>query len=195
LLLDVWQRLIVEFGEATPRLELIGRWGVASDSVRRRFIEDPHLARFVSVHTACSDDEIAQHLKQSLALLAPSRAEGFGLPVVEALKLGVPVIASDLPSFREGGSDIPTYLAPDAVDDWHSTISSFVHDGPERRRQLAALPHYRAPTWDDHFIEVDRWLRNLPPQLRIVAALPAARPEFDREPEMLIAARGSENAE
>ncbi|MEA5410853.1 glycosyltransferase, partial [Synechococcus sp. BA-120 BA3] len=42
-------------------------------------------------HSQCTDTEIARHLRAARALLAPSRAEGFGLPVIEALKLGVPV--------------------------------------------------------------------------------------------------------
>jgi glycosyltransferase involved in cell wall biosynthesis len=43
----------------------------------------------------------------------PTRAEGFGLPVVEAMRHGVPVACSDLPVLREVGGDVPAYFDPD----------------------------------------------------------------------------------
>jgi glycosyltransferase involved in cell wall biosynthesis len=43
----------------------------------------------------------------------PTRAEGFGLPVLEALRRGVPVACSDIPVLREVGGDLPVYFDPD----------------------------------------------------------------------------------
>ncbi len=167
LLLDVWQHLIARHGENAPRLLLIGRWGVGSQAVRHRYRTDPQLRRFVTIHSQCSDTEIARHLRAARALLAPSRAEGFGLPIVESLKLGVPVIASDLPAFREAGGPIPTFLDPTAPDAWLRTIGEFVANGSERKRQVAALKAYRAPDWRDHFALVEGWLEGLPVTARI----------------------------
>ena len=162
LLLDVWQRLIARYGENAPRLVLIGRWGIGSQAVRQRYLSDPHLRRFVTIHTGCTDAEVVQHLSAARALLAPSRAEGFGLPVVEALSLGIPVIASDLPVFREVGGSVPTFLAPDAPEDWLRMIKAFMTDGAERSRQMAALAAWSAPDWRDHFGLVEDWLETLP---------------------------------
>jgi glycosyltransferase involved in cell wall biosynthesis len=91
----------------------------------------------------------------------PSFVEGFGLPVVEALQLGTPVIASDLPVYREIVGDKPTYLDPNDVKAWAETIADFAEEGPERRRQVAAIRGYRAPTWDEHFRTVEAWLAGL----------------------------------
>src|SRR6185503_14737126 len=95
------------------------------------------------------------------ALLMPSFAEGFGLPVAEALQLGTPVIASDLPVFREFAGDIPTYV--DVLDGlgWMSTIMSFTGESLERERQIQAMSSYRAPTWETHFEVVDEWLKTI----------------------------------
>lgn len=161
LLLDVWQRLIARLGEGAPQLVLIGRWGLGSTEVRRRYRADPHLHRFVRINDHCTDAAIAQHLRAACALLAPSRAEGFGLPLVEALGLGVPVIASDLAAFREAGGNVPTFLDPARPEAWLAAICEFAANGPERRRQLTALRAYRAPDWADHFALVDSWLEAL----------------------------------
>ena len=162
LLLDVWQRLIALHGERAPRLVLIGRWGVGSQAVRQRYHSDQLLRRFVTILSGCNDAQVAQHVSAARALLVPSRAEGFGLPVIEALKLGVPVIASNLPVLREVGGTVPTFLCPDAADEWLRMIQEFVADGAERNRQIAALPSWSAPEWRDHFAQVDDWLQTLP---------------------------------
>jgi glycosyltransferase involved in cell wall biosynthesis len=55
-----------------------------------------------------SDADIAVVLSRAVALLVPSRSEGFGLPLLEAMSLGVPVIASDAPALVEvaGGAAV-----------------------------------------------------------------------------------------
>ena len=60
------------------------------------------------------DAELAQQYAAADLLLAPSRAEGYGLPVVEALAHGVPVLARDIPVFREICGDQIAYFDRDA---------------------------------------------------------------------------------
>ena len=165
LLLDVWHRLIELQGESAPRLVLIGRWGVGAEEVRRRYRADPNLRRFVHIHTNCTDAAVARHLQTACALLAPSRAEGFGLPVIEALAAGVPVIASDIPAFRDVGAGVPTFLDPDWSEGWIAAIRQFAANCTERQRQLAALTAFQPPRWADHFALVDHWLEDLPTRI------------------------------
>jgi glycosyltransferase involved in cell wall biosynthesis len=63
-----------------------------------------------------SDKELAALLKDSLCLVFPSYAEGFGLPALEAMALGCPVIASDRASIPEVCGSAALYASPD--DDW-----------------------------------------------------------------------------
>ncbi len=110
----------------------------------------------------CGDQQLANLVAGARALLMPSFAEGFGLPVAEALQLGTPVIASDLLVYREFAGDIPTYLEAGDERGWEEAIVGFAGDSVERQRQCAAVKNYRAPDWQSHFRAIDAWLETLP---------------------------------
>jgi glycosyltransferase involved in cell wall biosynthesis len=161
MLLKAWRRLIASEGAMAPHLLLIGRWGVHSARVRRYLDEHRELSGRVTVHDNCSDAEIDRALAGARALLAPSQAEGFGLPVAEALKLGVPVVASNLPAFLEIGAGIPLFLDPGDEAGWLSAVRAFTGDSALRRTQMVKLSHYNAPSWNDHFTLLDPWIEQL----------------------------------
>lgn len=149
LLLDVWDRLHQMLPDAeVPRLFIVGRRGWRNEAVFRRLDTAPFMGRTVHELNGLPDGAVAALLVGAAALLAPSRAEGFGLPAAEAATLGVPVIASDLPVTREVVNDWPTYLPPGDIDGWAAAIAQMAvqaKDGPVRR---APAP---IPCWDAHF--------------------------------------------
>jgi glycosyltransferase involved in cell wall biosynthesis len=167
LLLRVWERLAAQLGRETPRLLLIGRRGWHGWEIVRtidRLARHPVLARFVEVHNRMPDRGVARVLAGARALLYPSRTEGYGLPVAEALALGIPVLCSDLPVLHEVGRDVPEYLDPDDVSGWESAILDYAGTGSLRRRaQLGRLAAWRAPSWEDHFRRVERLIDEAPP--------------------------------
>ena len=65
-----------------------------------------------------TDGELAALLGDSLCLAFPSLTEGFGLPIVEAMALGCPVVSSDRASMPEVGGDAALYAPPSAPDAW-----------------------------------------------------------------------------
>lgn len=162
LLLDAWQLLEQRLGPRTPLLLIIGRRGWRAEEITARLDDLGRLGDHVRELGNCGDEELVPLLRGARAMLMPSLVEGYGLPVIEALHLGTPVIASDLGVYREIVGDLPTYL--DAADPvaWTDAIGAFAGDGAERERQLTRLPAYRAPTWDDHFAKVDPWAESLP---------------------------------
>jgi glycosyltransferase involved in cell wall biosynthesis len=104
---------------------------------------------------------VASLLRGARGLLLPSFAEGFGLPVIEALASGVPVLCSELPALRESGGGVPEYLDPLDAKAWRTAILDYAGDSPRRAAQLTRLAGWRAPTWDGHFAIVDRLLAGL----------------------------------
>jgi glycosyltransferase involved in cell wall biosynthesis len=161
LLLTVWRELVGEMGVNAPMLIIIGQRGWQARPAEAILDDLGDLTGHVRELGRCTDAELAGWLKGARALLMPSFAEGFGLPVVEALARGTPVIASDLPVYREIAGDIPTYLLPEDRRGWKEAIRAFVGDGAERERQKLALQQYRAPDWPGHFARVEGWLETL----------------------------------
>lgn len=77
------------------------------------------------------------------AVLVPSRKEGFGLPVLEAMQVGVPVLASDTPALREVGGAAARYLPPGDPRAWAAAIDALAADR-EARTAAAARGRARA---------------------------------------------------
>ncbi len=162
LLLSVWRRMIDELGHAAvPRLVIVGRRGWQADEVFARLDRREFGDRVAEVGPL-DDRRLAQALAGSRALLFPSLAEGYGIPLIEALAAGVPVIASNLPVFREIGQGMPELLRPDDVAAWTAAIADYARPGSTRRAgQLARLPGFRAPDWGSHFARIDELLAAL----------------------------------
>ncbi|MDG5973310.1 D-inositol-3-phosphate glycosyltransferase [Sphingomonas paucimobilis] len=161
LLLQIWKRLVQRLGALAPQLILVGQRGWEAQAAFAMLDRCPVIAGKVIEHNHCRDDELSSLLRGARALLMPSHAEGFGMPVVEALKAGTPVIASNLAVFREIAGDIPTYIDPLDATSWENHILNFCHSSPERLRQIHAMENYAAPTWVNHFNKVDTWLQDL----------------------------------
>lgn len=161
LLLNVWQRLVAKLGTDAPRLLIIGQRGWEAELALSIIDTVTALKGHVAELGDCDDVDLARLITGARALLMPSFAEGFGLPVVEALQLGTPVVASDLPVFREIAGGIPTFLDPTDSSGWEQQIMAFVGDCPERERQLIAMANFRAPGWAEHFARIEPWLETL----------------------------------
>ncbi|CBJ51880.1 glycosyltransferase family 4 protein [Ralstonia solanacearum] len=163
LILQLWRRLVEHLGERAPRLIVIGRRGWECENTVDMLERCEALRGVVIERPACSDAELATWLGHAQALLFPSFAEGYGLPLMEALSLGVPVVASDLPVFREIAGSLPDYLDPLDGIGWLARIASYATDtSPERIAQLERLKGFAPPSWASHFARVDAWLERLP---------------------------------
>lgn len=162
VLLDAWRLLVDRLGERAPLLLVIGRRGWRAEEITARLDALGPLENHVRELSNCGDEELARLIRGARAMLMPSQVEGFGLPVIEALHSGTPVIAADLPVYREIVGDLPTYLAANDAGAWADAVAAFADGGAERQRQLQAIADYRAPTWAEHFVRVEPWAEALP---------------------------------
>jgi glycosyltransferase involved in cell wall biosynthesis len=85
--------------------------------------------------------QLAALYRRASVVLLPSDREGFGLPVVEAMACGTPVIASDIPALREIGGSAAMYARPGDIDSWVDALVLFQReqaDPSARDRRHAA---------------------------------------------------------
>lgn len=161
-MLHVWRRLVERHGAAAPKLIVIGRRGWECENVIDMLDRCSSLRGVVIEEADCSDDQLHIWLQHSRALLFPSFVEGYGMPLVEALALRVPVLASDLGVFREIAGGIPDYLDPLDGLNWLARIEAYSQPAcTERDAQLARIEDFREPTWAEHFARVDNFLETL----------------------------------
>jgi glycosyltransferase involved in cell wall biosynthesis len=114
--------------------------------VEGRIADSPNRARINVVRGASRRDTI-ELLRQATALVFPTLAEGFGLPILEALALGTPVVATRIESITSWAGDAILYAAPTDVGDWSDRIDEAVGFDDGRRRagqEFAAAYRWRA---------------------------------------------------
>ena len=85
-----------------------------------------------------SDEELVRLYNQATCFIFPSIYEGFGLPTIEAMKCGCPVLASDIPVMREVCGDAAIYFNPYNVEEIRTTIERFMEKANFLRPSLIA---------------------------------------------------------
>lgn len=113
---------------------------------RRRLEQLAPQARLV-FHDGATDAEYADVLAGATALVTASKAEGFGIPLVEAMRLGTPVVASDIPIFREIGGDAALYFPADDPAALAQAIGALERPGEWERRSAASVDTAARFTW------------------------------------------------
>jgi glycosyltransferase involved in cell wall biosynthesis len=152
LLLDIWERFSVK--PDAPRLFIVGRRGWNNETVFQRLDRRP--ANVVELNNL-SDGATTALVQGYCGLLAPSHCEGFGLPVVEAAALGVPVICNKLAVFREILSEYPIYADVADIYSWETMIRKLaVNSGSVNSLMQGTGVELAIPDWTDHFDQVLR---------------------------------------
>jgi len=163
LLLHLWRAMAERSGpDAIPKLVLIGRRGWENEQVIDLLERCPSLMDCVEEHAGLPDAQVQALIAGARGLLLPSFAEGYGMPVTEALALGVPVLCSDLPALREAGGDVPLFLDPLDGPAWQRAIEDLARpDSEERAAQMRRIAGWHAPAWPEHIAIVLALLHKL----------------------------------
>lgn len=106
------------------------------------------IAELVRIHPPLPGDEYWELFASASVVLVPSTLEGFGLPVVEAMRLGIPVVATDDAAMREAGGDFALYAGDGSAEAFADHCETVLFD-PARRAEIVAggLDHARCFTW------------------------------------------------
>ncbi len=146
-LLAAW-RLMRSRGlrEAPPPLVLCGGWGWKAEEVRREIAAAEREGWVIHLGYVGAGELAALYQGAELVAL-PSFYEGFGLPAIEALQAGAPLVASDLPVLREVAGDAALYAPPDRPDLWADRIAALLADGG-LREELRRKGKERAKLFD-----------------------------------------------
>ena len=158
-ILEIWRDWTQHTPTPRPHLLIIGQRGWECENIVSLLDRCSTIKPWVHELGRCSDVELNNHLRYARALLMPSFIEGFGLPVIEALANGVPVIASDLSVFREIAGNIPDYLDPADGIGWRNAIVNYRRsDSARRAKQIERMADLEIPTWNQHFSRVENFL-------------------------------------
>lgn len=113
--LDAFELLWKQGGN--QRLVIVGKPGWLTEPLVERFRTHPEFGRRLLWFEDATDEALDRLYKQCSALLAASEGEGFGLPLIEAARHGLPILARDLPVFREvAGANASYFHGYDASD-------------------------------------------------------------------------------
>lgn len=160
MLLNIWRELALR--PNPPKLLLVGKRGWLNANVLGLLRKSRALRSLVIEAGGLSTPGLRRLLAGARALLAPSFAEGFGLPVAEAMAAGVPVIASDIEVFREVGGDVLDYIDPLDGLGWLEAIADYAQaDSSRRNEALARLGRAKPVPRADFFAAVDAFLREV----------------------------------
>lgn len=149
-LLDAFRALPDSLRRTHPLL-IAGSWGWKAQQIRER-LEERSLAGQVVLLGYLGDQDLAALYRRCTALVWPTWFEGFGLPPLEALACGAPVIVSDVASLPEVVGDAGLRLDPRDTDAWTAAMRRSAEDTELRMRLAAAGPIQAARFSGERFV-------------------------------------------
>lgn len=134
------KRLIEAFsdalqGEKNLQLVIIGKKGWQFEDI----LDAPNklgISEHVTFLHSVPDSDLSSFYKHAEVFVLPSLYEGFGLPVLEAMKYGCPVVTSNISSLPEAGGDAALYVNPEDTSDIAKKIKEVLEDENLRKRMI-----------------------------------------------------------
>jgi len=156
VLLDVFAALRAQF----PALRLVQVGGPWPADLSER-IQRLGVGPAVTQVRGLARTDLAKLYRGAAAVLVPSEAEGFGLPVIEALACGTPVVASNLPVLREIGGKAVMYCPVANVPTWAGTVARVLTEPAFAPPRALRLQHAARYSWRAHARIIGEAYRNL----------------------------------
>jgi len=149
--IDVLLHVFAAVRKQAPEARLV-RVGGPFTAAQEKLSQKLGVRSAITVLPFLERDLLSAVYRRASVVLQPSDAEGFGLPVIEAMACGCPVIASDLPVLREVGGDAALYCATGEVAAWSEAVTGLIEtrqSDPAAYQQLrqASINHAADFTW------------------------------------------------
>lgn len=149
--IDVLLRVCGALVPEMPQVRLT-RIGEALTPDQQQILRDVGMVDRLTTVNDVDEPTLAALYRRATLVLQPSDREGFGLPVIEALASGTPVVASDLPVLREVGGSVVVYCPVGDVEAWCRAVGGLVREQREAPgrwavRREAGRQHARGFTW------------------------------------------------
>jgi glycosyltransferase involved in cell wall biosynthesis len=140
--------LLAEWGY-DGALVIAGRWGWRTEQIRAELEASPVRDRIVHLDYL-ERDRMAALYREARALLFPSWLEGFGLPILESMACGTPVVTSGRSAMPEVAGPAGVYVDPESAHGIATGVASLLEDADHNER-LTRLGRERALrfSWDD----------------------------------------------
>ncbi|ASD27356.1 hypothetical protein CD943_10945 [Brevundimonas diminuta] len=127
----------------------VGRTGWNIDNLLQEIRTNPSLRDRIITLSDVSDDDLVALYQGARFVVFPSRYEGYGLSLVEAMGLGKACLSSNTGSLREVGGDAPLYIPPHDVAAWSEAIRDFMNnDDIVSEYEERSINRYKPITWD-----------------------------------------------
>jgi glycosyltransferase involved in cell wall biosynthesis len=124
------------------QLVLVGSPGVGYAEVEEVIVQSS-FSKDIMCPGFLSSEDTRDLLGAAQAFVFPSLYEGFGIPVLEAMAMGRPVVASAIPALQEVGGDVPVYLRPGDSNGFGEALEGILGN-PDRARDLGRRGQSRA---------------------------------------------------
>ncbi len=152
--LDILLRVFAAVRREAAGVRLVRAGGGFTDG-QKSLVRDLGLEDAIVVLPYLDRDVLAAVYRRAAMVLQPSEAEGFGLPVAEAMACGTAVVATDIPVLREMGEEAAVYCPLADIDAWRDTILELLqerHAQPERwnTRLRAGIDRAAHFTWENY---------------------------------------------
>lgn len=140
-------------------LHIVGRRGWLVDQLIERLSQHPRSGQQLVWLEDASDEELAAGYASSSALISASGGEGFGLPLIEAARYGLPIIARDLPVFREILGENAFYFSGNEAHDLAQALEQWLL--AESRGDTIAPHEVEFQSWPDSAAQILQELQRL----------------------------------
>ena len=133
--------------------------------VLERKVRDLGLADRVEFKDYLAHDELLRLYQGATALVFPSHIEGFGIPPLEAIACGTPVIASDIPVLREVLGEVAQFVKLGSPQSWAEAINSLKDSSTINSRLVEGQKLLSKFSWNNAANALERTLLNIEPRL------------------------------